>query len=346
MSHERCSKCILSGAFPGLKFDDDGVCNFCRDEMLFTTEKEIIASSKVKIEKLIEELKGKTRYDAVVCFSGGKDSTYTLQMAVKEYGLKVLSFTLDNGFLAPEALANINKIVANLDVDHITVRPASGFFNSVIKATALNPIYSPKSLTRISSGCNSCISLVNITALRLALQLEAPFIIAGFTLGQIPVNAVMFKNNYRFLEESREPILEKLTGHVGNRLDDYFRIEDKLLDNVKQYPTNLNLLCLKDLSEDEIVEGIKPLGWERPTGVDGCSSNCQLNTFNNYIHEKQFGYNPYELELSHLIRKGQMSRQEALLKVKDQPIEQLNSIMNKLEITQQELDEGHYPSNQ
>ena len=155
----------------------------------------MLDSASEKIEKLIEERRGKSRYDAIVCNSGGKDSSYTLQMAVKEYGLKVLSFTLDNGFLAPAAFSNISRVVGALDVDHVTIRPASGFFNSVIKATALHPIYNPKSLTRISAGCNSCISLVNITALKLALQMEAPFIVAGFTLGQIPVNAVMFKNN-------------------------------------------------------------------------------------------------------------------------------------------------------
>ena len=339
MNNSRCSKCILSSAFPGINFDDEGFCNFCRDEMLFTSEMEVISSSRTKIDKLIEERRGRARYDAIVCYSGGKDGTYTLQMAVKEYGLKVLSFTLDNGFLAPAAFANIARVVDLLDVDHVTVRPASGFFKSVIKETALHPIYSPKSLTRISAGCNSCISLVNITALKLALQMKAPFIIAGFTLGQIPVNAVMFKNNYRFLEESREPVLKKLKDRVGDEVDDYFRIEDSVLDEVDVYPTNLNLLCLKDISEQEIVKEIEPLGWQRPTGVDGCSSNCRLNTFNNFIHEKQFGYNPYELELSHLIRKGQMSREEALGKVNDQPVKQLDGIMSQLQISHQDLDD-------
>jgi hypothetical protein len=337
MNKSRCSKCILSSAFPGIDFDEDGVCNFCRDEMLFISEDKIIASSREKIEKLIEEKRGKAQYDAIVCYSGGKDSTYTLQMAVRDYGLKVLSFTLDNGFLAPAAFENIARVLDHLDVDHVTVRPASGFFKSMIKATALHPIYSPKSLTRISAGCNSCISLVNITALKMALQMKTPFIIAGFTLGQIPVNAVMFKNNYRFLEESREPVLKKLKDHVGDGVDEYFRIDDKVLDNAESYPTNLNLLCLKDLSEEEIVKEIEPLGWQRPTDVDGCSSNCRLNTFNNFIHEKQFGYNPYELELSHLIRKGQMLRQEALNKVNDQPIQELDGIMDQLEITNQDL---------
>jgi hypothetical protein len=72
--------------------------------------------------------------------------------------------------------------------------------------------------------------------------------------------------------------------------------------------------------------------------VDGCSSNCQLNTFNNYVHERRFGYSPYELELSHLIRKGLMTREEALEKIADQPREQLALIARRLELAPQERD--------
>ncbi len=343
---ERCSKCILSSSFPGIEFNEAGVCNVCRGKMFSTTSEKMIESAREAVENLLREKKGSARYDAVLCNSGGKDSIYTLMIAVQEYKLKVLSFTLDNGFLAAEAIANIERVVDRLGVDHITVKPASTFFRDAIKAAALHTIYSPKTLTRISAGCNTCISLVNITALKLALDFRAPFIIAGFTLGQIPINALIFKNNYRFLQESREPVLERLREHVGPRVDNYYCIDDETIAAVKSYPTNINLLCLKDVTEDEIVREIEPLGWRRPVGIDGCSSNCRLNTFNNYIHEQKFGYNPYELELSQLIRKGLMTREEALVKVNDQPLELLQDILSQLDISSGELAEAaqHDPS--
>jgi tRNA(Ile)-lysidine synthase TilS/MesJ len=329
---DRCTKCVISAQFPGVEFDDKGVCNFCRDQVFYVTQDERIEQARVQIETLFNEKRGKSEYDAIVCYSGGKDSTYTLQLAVEKYKLKVLSFTMDNGFISPVAFDNINRVVSRLGIDHITFRPSSKFMMPLYRISSLENIYNPKTLLRISSNCNSCISVVNMTALKYALEKKIPFILAGFTLGQIPSNTIIYKNNYRFFQESREPILNKLRERLGKEVDDYFTIKDALLDSVAEYPSNINLLCLEDISESEIIEKVKAIGWVPPKDVDGCSSNCRLNTFNNYIHQKRYGYNPYELELSHLIRKGKLTRDEALVKLADQPEETLASIKKELGI--------------
>lgn len=336
---DRCTKCVLSADFPKINFDDNGVCNFCRNEIYFTTENKIIKESKRKIANLIDSAKGKSDYDAIMCYSGGKDSTFSLLIAVRKYGLKVLSFTLDNGFISPVALENINRVVDYLGVDQYTVRPSTIFFKSIIKASALNSIYNLKTLARISSVCNACISLVNITALKLALEKKIPLILAGFTLGQIPTNSIVYKNNYNFFQESREIALNKLRKQVGNSVDDYFCIKDSILKPTEAFPHNLNLLCIEDLSEEEIYDEIKSIGWNSPDDVDGCSSNCQLNSFNNLVHQKTFKYSPYELELSHLIRRGKLTREQALKKINDQIDKNiLKSIMNRLEIKENDLE--------
>ncbi len=334
----RCTKCILSSAFPKIQFDEDGVCNFCRNEIYFTTENQTIDNAREQIDNLLSEHKGKGQYDAVMCYSGGKDSTYTLMLAVQEYKLKVLALTVDNGFISPVAFDNINRTVDALGVDLITVRPSSKFLAPLIKASAFHNIYNPKTLTRISSVCNSCISIINIAALKLALEKRIPFILAGFTLGQIPANSIFYKNNYTFFQESREPILNKFRELVGKEIDDYFCIDEELLQRTEFYPYNINLLCLDDPSEDKILEDIKELGWISPKDVDGCSSNCRLNAFNNFIHQKTMGFNPYELELSHLIRRDKLSREEALKKIAAQAdITALQPILKQLAITQKEI---------
>lgn len=331
-SGNRCTRCVLSKTFPNIEFDDNGVCNFCRDETTGAAEDKAIEKSREKLFDLISATKGKSEYDAIMCYSGGKDSSYTLMLAVKKYDLKVLSFTLDNGFLSQTAFDNINRVVDALGVDHITFKPSGVFYKSVIRASLLQDIYNPKTLMRISSGCNSCISLVNMTALKMAIEKNIPIIFAGFTLGQIPVNSMIYKNNYTFFQESREASLNKLREYVGPSVDDYYRIRPSVIDRVKSYPFNINLLCLENITEAEIIKNVETLGWTRPDDVDGCSSNCRLNTFNNRIHFKKFGYSPYELELSHLIRKGQLTRDAALEKINDQPEQQLKSLVTELEI--------------
>lgn len=334
----RCAQCILSSGFPGIRFNRDGVCNFCRNEIYYTTEDQTISSAREKIKTLFEAHKGKGRYDAVMCFSGGKDSTYTLMLATRHYNLRVLALTVDNGFLSDAAFGNINRVTDTLGVDLLTFKPSSGFFIPLIKASAFHPVYNPKTLTRISSVCNSCISIINIAALRLALEKKIPFILAGFTIGQIPANSIIYKNNYTFLKESREASLNRLKELVGPEVDDYFSISSTLLEETNSFPFNVNLLCLDDPGEDTILADIEKLGWVHPADVDGCSSNCRLNAFNNYVHTRKMGFNPYELELSHLIRRGILSRETALEKIAAQSdISELRPILDRLGIRKNEM---------
>lgn len=339
---KRCTRCILSENFPRIKFDDKGICNFCNDELLHTTGSEQIEAARIEINKLFEKVRGKSEYDAIFCYSGGKDSTYTLKLAVEKYKLKVLSFTLDNGFISPTAFKNIEKVVSILGIDQIIFRPSYKFMTGLFRISTLETIYNPKTLIRISANCNSCISIVNITALKYAHEKEIPFILAGFTLGQIPSNTIYYKNNYEFFRESRKHVLDKFKAELGDDVARYMEISDSLLKRSSCTPYNINLLALENITENEIIEQILPLGWVKPKDVDGCSTNCMINAFNNYVHEKKHGYSPYELELSHLIRKKLLSRKEALEKLYDQPQAQINHAFNELNIDREQINNQQF----
>ncbi len=336
---KRCTSCVLSSEFPKIDFDNKDVCNYCRKaEESKNRELTILNSAREKVSKLLAKKNANGQYDAIVCYSGGKDSTYALQLAVEKYDLRVLAFTLDNGFISHVAWDNIRKVVDQLGVDHWVYRPSSTHYKAIARASAVSDVYRKNTLTRISAICNSCISIVNTTALKLALEKDIPYILAGFTLGQIPSNGIVYKNHYRFLAESREESLNKLRSAAGDFVDDYFCISDTLLDRVVEYPHNVNILCVEEITEDEIREKISALGWSSPKDVDGCSSNCMLNTFNNYVHEEVFGYNPYEMELSHLIREGLMTRDEALSKIKDRPEALIKPMMKTLSVRAEDIE--------
>lgn len=336
--YERCTRCVLSKHFPRIKFDEEGVCNYCRQTDSLIKYDDVIAEAKQQIQELFAKRDPNREYDAIVCYSGGKDSTYTLQLAVEKYQLKVLAFTLDNGFISGTAWANIRRVVETLGVDHWIYRPNAKHYNAIAKASAENDIYNKKTLTRISAVCNSCISMVNTAALKMALEKDIPFILAGFTLGQIPANSIVYKNHVKFLAESRAGSIRKLKEKAGEFVTNYLSIPDAIVKDIDQYPHNVNILCVEDITEEEIVKKIQVLEWSSPGDVDGCSSNCMLNTFNNYIHERIFDYNPYEMELSHLIRRGLLSRHEALEKINQRPDEFIAPIMTKLDIDDAAID--------
>ena len=106
-----CSRCVSDTTIPGIRFDERGVCNFCKrhDEM----EKKFPLNElgQQKLNQLIEEIKAKGKnkdYDCIVGVSGGSDSTYTLYTAVK-LGLRPLAVHFDNGWNSEIAVGNIKK---------------------------------------------------------------------------------------------------------------------------------------------------------------------------------------------------------------------------------------------
>jgi hypothetical protein len=91
-------------------------------------------------------------------------------------------------------------------------------------------------------------------------------------------------------------------------------------------------------SEAQILAGIRELGWQHPEHLDGCTSNCALNAVGNLCHEKKHGFHPYALELSTLVRKGLLSRDDALekltLRVEDAA---LRGTLHQLGLTEDDL---------
>ena len=57
------------------------------------------------------------KYDCLVGFSGGKDSSYVIYRLRSHYNARVLAFTWDNGFLTDYARDNINRLVKEFDLE-------------------------------------------------------------------------------------------------------------------------------------------------------------------------------------------------------------------------------------
>ncbi len=185
--------------------------------------------------------------------------------------------------------------------------------------------------TRISDVCLSCISLVNTHAARLALQMRIPMIFAGFTRGQIP--KAVIKNNYKFYQDTFAQHKAHYNDVLGQEADRYFELKEDDMDIYQISP-----YLVYDIDEKHILEGIRSLGWVYPENLDGCTSNCSLNAVGVLCHEKKYGFHPYALELSQLVREGQLTREEAIQKLSTKvPDLQLEQVMEKLGMTQAEL---------
>lgn len=114
-----CAKGIWDETIPGIKFDENGVSNFChlQEKMMAAYPRGPKGGGDwVSIVKKIKAEGKHHKYNCIIGVSGGVDSSYLLHIA-KEHGLKPLAVNLDNGFNSDIAVQNIFKITKKLHID-------------------------------------------------------------------------------------------------------------------------------------------------------------------------------------------------------------------------------------
>lgn len=311
---KRCCNCVLPETFPGIEINDEGVCNFCKDykgEQHLQGQKE---KFRHKFRLLVDEYRGKSGYDALMCYSGGKDSTYTLSLLKEKYDLNILTMTLDNGFLAERALENIQRVTDKLGYDHILFRPSFNLLQKIFVTCSRKNIFSTATLTRASTICTSCITIVKFSALRIAVEKAIPMSIFGWSPGQIPISSSIMKNNAKMTKVMQQALYKPLHNLVGDKINPFF-LEDEHFSGDYQFPYNVSPLAFFDYDEEIILQEIAKLGWEAPTDIDANSTNCLINSFANILHKRQHGFHPYVFELAKMVREGYMERSKALEKL-------------------------------
>jgi len=266
-----------------------------------------------------------------MCYSGGKDSTYTLDILKNRYGLSILAITFDNGFISPGALRNIKNVLETLGVDHILFKIRFDILKKIFATSATTELYPKKTLERASTICTSCMGFVKFIALRTAIEKEIPFIAYGWSPGQAPVQSSVMKTNPQFIRLTQKTIYDPMHKIAGDAIRPYF-LEEKHFKDPDRFPYYIHPLSFLEYDEAKIFARLKEIGWERPEDTDPNSTNCLLNAFANHIHEELYGYNPYVFEIARLVREGIISRDEGLRRFKDTPdmSDMINHIREKL----------------
>ena len=113
---KRCTRCVLPETYPFIRFDADGVCNHCR------APRRVIPKGRDALAAAIEPHRsGDGRPDCLVAVSGGRDSIYGLHYMKRELGMNPIAYTYDWGMVTDLARRNISRICGKLGVEHILV---------------------------------------------------------------------------------------------------------------------------------------------------------------------------------------------------------------------------------
>ena len=332
MGFKICSRCILDTTVEDIWFDEKGECKYCKiyDEM--EKEHPLGPSLDIELQNIVKKIVRngrKKKYDCIVGVSGGRDSTYTLLTAVN-LGLRPLAVHFDNGWNSNISVQNIKKACEKLKVDLYTIVADWEEFK----------------------------------------DLQISFLKASTPDADIPTDYAIYSVLYHVA--NREGIKYIFNGHSFRTegtspiswtyMDPlYVRAVHKKFGKIKRFRSfpHMSLLKLqyyiwiKGIREIRLMEYInykknevdgilaKELDWKYYGGHH--HENLYTKFFQSYYLPKKFNIDKRKIELSALVRSGQIDRQTALLEIKEIPYEYDKKVVeyaiNKLCITKSDWEE-------
>lgn len=332
-----CNNCVMDTTDSNIVFDENGVCDHCNTFFndikpnWHTDEKGWAEITKIAAD-IKKEGEGK-EFDCIIGMSGGIDSSYLVYLAKEKLGLRPLVFHVDAGWNSQQAVHNIEQIVDRLGLD---------LYTEVIDWEEMK-------------------------------DLQLSFFKAGVSHTDTPQDHAFFATMYKFA--SKHKIKHILTGGnystecIRNPLEwMYFQSDSSQIKDIqKKFGTKkLKNFPLTNILWHKIylpyIKGIKlyrpldfmPYDKEEATQflVDnfGYQRYAQKHFesrftrfYEGYWLYEKFGYDTRKVQYSSLIVTGQMTREDALERLKKPPYDpetvedDFSYIANKLDITTEEL---------
>ena len=122
--YQRCTRCVMDTTDSKITFDENGVCDHCRnfDKNIkpYWNPNENKMDELLKLADKIRRTGTGKDYDCILGLSGGADSSYLAYIAKEVLHLRPLIFVVDTGWNLNVAVENIEKIVKGLDLDMYT----------------------------------------------------------------------------------------------------------------------------------------------------------------------------------------------------------------------------------
>lgn len=207
----RCTKCILteSAAF----LNNQGICQFCLEfkhtgdgSKVIATRHQDLADLKHKFDRILNAYAGGPgrKYDAVVLYSGGKDSMYLVYQLQHNYPkLRILPVLIDNGFMSEVAIDNAYYGARKLNIELLRYTPEPELFRKTFRHAFLN---------LNEGGCYTTVDrmdgdLVFDIGRNIASNLNAPLLFAGLSVEQLDI--IMHLHHFESPRDTEE--LPRLT---------------------------------------------------------------------------------------------------------------------------------------
>ncbi|MDA9908468.1 hypothetical protein N9C86_00805 [Schleiferiaceae bacterium] len=328
---KRCTKCVLPETMPFISFDEKGECNYCKNYKLRNVPK-----PKKELFDLVSDYRrpGKD-LDAIVPFSGGRDSSYGLHLIVNELKMKPIAYTYDWGMVTDLGRRNISRMCAQLGVENIIIAADIEKKRRNIKMNLEAWLRSPHLglIALLTAGDKHFFrhleTVKKQTGISLNLWGVNPMEVTHFKAGFLGIRPDFeedkvyangwqkqlryHKKRFQAMSTDRKyfntSLIDTLSGEYYRsfmKKEDYFH----LFDYWTWDENEVNRVLLNDYS------------WEL---ANDTTTSWRIGdataAFYNYVYYTVCGFTEHDTFRSNQIREGQISREEALklIKIENEP---------------------------
>lgn len=336
MEYRICKSCVMDTSDPNITFNLEGICSHCQQYHKYTKpfyKKNLENSDFIKKEISARSLNKDQKYDSILGISGGMDSSYMLHHVVRNLKLKPLVFHVDTGWNSVVSSTNIEKITKALGVD---------LYTEVINWEEMRKLqlaFFKSGVPHLDTPQDQAFfaSLYNY-----ALKFKIKNILNG---GNIVTEGIKHPLKYLYwaTDSKHNKDIRKRFGAAKLRTFPFssvtrHKIWLRYFRGVKVYKP-LNYI---NFNKEKITEELNNLyGWKHYKEKHYESRFTRF--YEGYWLPYRFKFDTRRTTYSSLILSNQMSRKEALERLRDfalSPDEievEMNYVANKLQITYEEL---------
>ena len=338
--HQICSICVMDTTDSRIQFDEKGVCDHCNTFInqvkpnWHTGER-----GQHDLRLLVEKIKCSGNggdFDCIIGMSGGIDSSYLTYIAT-EFGLRPLVFHVDAGWNSQVAVNNIEKLVDKLGLD---------LYTEVIDWQEMRDLqlaYFKSGVPHIDTPQDHAFFA---TMYKFAEQHNIKYILTGANL-----STECIRNPIEWMYYQSDSIqLRDIHAKFGTRPLVNYPVTSILRHKIwLPYVKGIKVVRPLNMVEYDKASAVKLLtdkfGWQ-PYPQKHFESRF-TRFYEGYWLPMKFGFDTRKVQYSSLIVTGQMTRQEALDKLKTPALDdatvrqEFEYVANKLEISTTEL-QGYF----
>ncbi|MGB3485553.1 MAG: hypothetical protein WBB07_25470 [Mycobacterium sp.] len=322
----RCTRCVLPETMPFIRFNEEGVCNYCLHYKPRNKPK-----PKEQLFALVEPFRRKSGNDCVVPFSGGRDSCYALHLIVNELRMKPVTYTYDWGMVTDLGRRNISRMSAELGVENIIVADDIAKKRENIAMNLRAWLRAPNlgMVSILTAGDKHFFRHVETvkrqTGVTLNLwgvnPLEVTHFKAGF-LGVPPdfeeervyISSNMKQLRYQYL---RLKAMMQSPGYFNSSLWD--TLSGEYYRSFAEKSDYFHIFDYWTWDERIVDQCLAQYDWEKAPDT---STTWRIGdgtaAFYNYIYYTIAGFTEHDTFRSNQIREGQITRQEAIALIEDE----------------------------